>query len=56
MTQPYNDLVKNEVKIIEGALELRTKMVKEAMTPIDDCFMIDINSVLDFEVRKFVFF
>jgi len=46
----------DEVNIIQGALELRSKTVEEVMTPIGDCFMVDINSVLDFEVSRGVCF
>ena len=47
---PYNDLKKDEVNIIQGALELRSKTVEEVMTHLENCFVMDINSVLDFEV------
>nr|CAB3232141.1 metal transporter CNNM4 [Phallusia mammillata] len=52
ITDPYNDLDKDEVNIIQGALELRSKTVQEVMTPIDDCFMVDISSYLDFETIR----
>ncbi|XP_051541919.1 metal transporter CNNM4-like isoform X2 [Myxocyprinus asiaticus] len=48
VTEPYNDLVKEEMNIIQGALELRTKTVEDIMTPLSDCFMIHIDAVLDF--------
>ena len=51
VTDPYNDLAKDEVDIIQGALELRSKTVGGIMTPIDDCFMINLSSTLDFEVN-----
>ena len=38
------------MNIIQGALELRTKVVEEAMTKIEDCYMVDISSTLNFEV------
>jgi len=52
VTDPYNDLGTDEVQIIQGALELRSKTVEDAMTPIEDCFMVDLSSLLDFEVRN----
>lgn len=52
VTDPYNDLAKDEVDMIQGALELRTKTVEDVMTPIDDCFMVDISSVLDFKCMQ----
>lgn len=48
VTDPYNDLAKDEVDMIQGALELRTKTVEDVMTTIEDCYMVDICSVLDF--------
>ncbi|XP_056326794.1 metal transporter CNNM2a [Danio aesculapii] len=48
VTDPYNDLVKEELNIIQGALELRTKTVEDVMTPLRDCFMISGDAILDF--------
>ncbi|XP_060947277.1 metal transporter CNNM2 isoform X1 [Limanda limanda] len=48
VTDPYNDLVKEELNIIQGALELRTKTVEDVMTPLRDCFMIPGDATLDF--------
>ena len=45
---PYSDLVKEELNIIQGALELRTKVVEEVLTPLGDCFMLRSDAVLDF--------
>lgn len=44
-----NDLDKDEVNIISGALELRKKTVADVMTRIEDVFMLDYEAVLDFE-------
>uniref|UniRef100_A0A8C8VEX3 Metal transporter n=1 Tax=Pelusios castaneus TaxID=367368 RepID=A0A8C8VEX3_9SAUR len=52
VTDPYNDLVKEELNIIQGALELRTKMVEDVMTPLRDCFMIAAEAVLDFNTMS----
>ncbi|XP_026520875.1 metal transporter CNNM2 isoform X1 [Notechis scutatus] len=52
VTDPYNDLVKEELNIIQGALELRTKMVEDVMTPLRDCFMITAEAVLDFNTMS----
>ncbi|KAM3955297.1 unextended protein [Aphomia sociella] len=49
VTNHVNDLDKEEVNIISGALDLRKKTVKDVMTKLKDCFMLPINSVLDFE-------
>ncbi|KAF0034278.1 hypothetical protein F2P81_014344 [Scophthalmus maximus] len=52
VTEPYNDLVKEELNMIQGALELRTKTVEDVMTPIADCFMIRSGAVLDFNTMS----
>ncbi|XP_066246093.1 unextended protein [Euwallacea similis] len=49
VTTGENDLDKDEVNIISGALELRKKSVVDVMTKIEDVFMLDYDSVLDFE-------
>ncbi|XP_026558627.1 metal transporter CNNM4-like [Pseudonaja textilis] len=49
LTQPYNDLLKEELNIIEGALELRTKTVENVMTPLKDCFLLSSDAILDFD-------
>lgn len=52
VTEPYNDLVKEELNIIQGALELRTKTVEDVMTPLNNCFMIKSDAVLDFNTMS----
>ncbi|XP_052468918.1 metal transporter CNNM2 isoform X1 [Carassius gibelio] len=52
VTDPYNDLVKEELNIIQGALELRTKTVEDVMTPLRDCFMIAADTILDFNTMS----
>ncbi|KAF2894478.1 hypothetical protein ILUMI_11678 [Ignelater luminosus] len=49
VTTGENDLDKDEVNIISGALELRKKTVAEVMTKIEDVFMLDYDAILDFE-------
>ncbi|CAG9772312.1 unnamed protein product [Ceutorhynchus assimilis] len=49
VTTGENDLDKDEVNIISGALELRRKLVTEVMTKIEDVFMLDYDAILDFE-------
>ena len=48
VTDGQNDLKTEEQNIICGALELHRKTVKEVMTPLDDVFMLDIGSFLNF--------
>ncbi|XP_061453685.1 metal transporter CNNM4-like [Rhineura floridana] len=48
LTEPYIDLLKQEMNIIQGALELRTKTVEYVMTPLHDCFLINSDAILDF--------
>ncbi|XP_012532156.1 metal transporter CNNM4 [Monomorium pharaonis] len=49
VTNEYNDLEKDEVNIIAGALELRKKTVVDVMTRIEDVYMLNYNAILDFE-------
>ncbi|XP_032796850.2 unextended protein [Daphnia magna] len=49
VTNEYHDLEKEEINIISGALELRKKTVGNIMTRLDDIFMLNYESVLDFE-------
>ncbi|XP_072162417.1 unextended protein isoform X2 [Bemisia tabaci] len=49
VTTEYNDLEKDEVNIISGALELRRKMVSDVMTKIEDVYMLPIEAVLNFQ-------
>ncbi|XP_077586115.1 metal transporter CNNM1 [Stigmatopora nigra] len=48
VTDPYHDLVKEELNIIQGALELRTKTVEDVLTPLSDCYMLSADASLDF--------
>ncbi|CAH2062154.1 unnamed protein product, partial [Iphiclides podalirius] len=52
ITNHVNDLDKEEVNIISGALDLRKKTVRDVMTKLKDCFMLPITSVLDFETMS----
>ncbi|KAF9411856.1 hypothetical protein HW555_009461 [Spodoptera exigua] len=52
VTTDVNDLDKDEVNIISGALELRKKTVSDVMTKLEDVFMLPISSVLDFETMS----
>ncbi|KAM6986434.1 metal transporter CNNM4-like isoform 2-T2 [Aplochiton taeniatus] len=52
VTEPYNDLVKEELNMIQGALELRNKTVEDVMTPVANCFMIQADAVLDFNTMS----
>ena len=49
VTDQYNDLEKDEVNIVTGALVLKTKLVKDVMTQLDDCYMLPIETILNFE-------
>ncbi|KAJ3562519.1 hypothetical protein NP233_g9515 [Leucocoprinus birnbaumii] len=44
------DLKTDTVTIIGATLDLQEKVVRQAMTPIDDVFMLSIDSKLDYEL------
>lgn len=48
VTKDHNDLDKDEVNIISGVLEMRKKTVGDIMTPIEDAFMLPLETILDF--------
>eukprot|EP00794_Sanderia_malayensis_P005476 gene5476-6160_t len=50
----YNDLEKDEVGIISGALKYKSKTVQDVMTTINDCFLLDEDIVLDFKTMTHV--
>lgn len=49
VTKDHNELDKDEVNIISGVLEMRKKTVGDVMTPIEDAYMLPIDSIMDFE-------
>ncbi len=52
VTEGNLDLVKDEFNIIAGALELSKKTVRDVMTKLEDVYMLDYESVLDFETMN----
>lgn len=46
------DLKKDTVAIIGATLDLQEKVVRQAMTPISEVFMLSIESRLDYELLK----
>ena len=46
------DLKTDTVTIIGGALDLQEKVVKQAMTPIEDVFMLSIDAKLDYQTLR----
>jgi len=48
VTQDNIDLNKDEVNILTGALVLQEKHVSDIMTPLADCYMLPLESLLDF--------
>ncbi|ESO10268.1 hypothetical protein HELRODRAFT_139909, partial [Helobdella robusta] len=49
VTEDKIDLERDELKIISGALDLSKKTIADVMTRIDDVYMIEENSLLNFE-------
>ncbi|KIJ67290.1 hypothetical protein HYDPIDRAFT_173888 [Hydnomerulius pinastri MD-312] len=52
MSSLGGDLKTDTVTIIGATLDLQEKVVKQAMTPIEDVFMLSIESKLDYELMK----
>ncbi|XP_028415006.1 metal transporter CNNM2-like [Dendronephthya gigantea] len=48
VTAEHNDLAGDEMNIISGVLNYKSKCVEEIMTKIDSCFMLDVECHLDF--------
>ena len=49
VTDGMNDLQRDEVNMVTGALVLNQKKVEDVMTRIHDCYMLSLDRVLDFE-------
>ena len=47
--QMVTDLDLDEYKMVQGALELGTKEVKDVMTRIQNCYMLEKNTILNFK-------
>ncbi|KAL1193997.1 DUF21 domain-containing protein [Cardamine amara subsp. amara] len=48
------ELTRDETTIIAGALELSDKMARDAMTPISETFVIDINAKIDRDLMNLI--
>ena len=49
VTDGENDLQRDEVNMVTGALVLKVKKVEDVMTRLHDCYMLPLDRVLDFE-------
>ncbi|CAH1258727.1 CNNM2 [Branchiostoma lanceolatum] len=52
MQHQFQEIEKHEINIISGALELRQKTVTDIMTPSEQCFMLDMEAILDFDTMS----
>uniref|UniRef100_A0A182J2L4 Uncharacterized protein n=1 Tax=Anopheles atroparvus TaxID=41427 RepID=A0A182J2L4_ANOAO len=50
LTTDVNNLDKDEVNVISGVLELRKKTVSEVMTRLEDVFMLELDTIMNFQV------
>ena len=48
VTAEFNDLEGDEMNIISGVLNYKSKTVEEVMTKLEDCYLLDLTSILDF--------
>lgn len=49
ITQEFTELKPEEVNIISGAMQLKHVPISNIMTKIEDVYMLDLNSCLDFD-------
>ena len=48
LTSDETDINADEINILTGTLELQDKQVADIMTPLTDCYMLSINTILDY--------
>ena len=49
VTKDHHGLENEEVGIISGALDMKTKTVRDVMTKLDCVFMLPVDAVLNFD-------
>ena len=54
VTAEFNDLEGDEVEIITGVLNYKSKTVEDVMTKLEDCFVLDVLSILDFRTMTLI--
>lgn len=55
MLETENVIKSSERKIIQAALDLQEKTAEEVMTPIDEVYMLDINTHLDHRMLREIY-
>lgn len=55
MLEVENVIKSSERKIIQAALELQEKTAKQVMTPIDEVYMLEINTQLDHKIMREIY-
>ena len=53
--EDQNLLESHERKILDGALDLRDKQIREVMTPLEKVYMLDIDTLLDKDLLKEIY-
>ena len=53
--EEQNLLESHERKILDGALDLRDKQIREVMTPLEKVYMLDIDTTLDKDLLKEIY-
>lgn len=48
VTAEFNDLEGDEMNIISGVLNYKSKTAEEVMTKLEDCYLLDLSAILDF--------
>lgn len=52
ISQEQNGLESEEIGIIAGALDIKSKTVKDIMLPLDNVFMVSSKAALDVQLLK----
>ncbi len=55
VTKDHHGIAKDEVNMISGALEFKTKTAEDVMTKYEDVYCLDVNGVLNFKTMREIF-
>lgn len=50
----FNDLEGDEMNIILGVLNYKSKIVEEVMIKLEDCYFLDLLFIFDFRIIAYI--